>query len=261
MLGRARRSNRRILKQYLSLQLLQLRRRVEPLLVREREPRRAVDLERLRLAAAAIERKHQLAAQPVAEWVGGDERFQLPDKLSVAAEQELGVEPILERDDAQLIEPRGFEPGELLLVEVCERRTVPQRERLVEQRNPLRRVRLSRIAEQAFEAICIDVFGFDREPVAGGLRDDEVAAEQLAERMDGVLERAGRGRGRSLAPEVGDEPVGGNDLSCPQCQRGEERPLLAAGESDDPVAVPHLERPEETYLHLLVVTPATNVSK
>ena len=119
--GLARRRKRRILMQYLSLQLLQLRRRVEPLLVREREPRRAVDLERLRLPAAAIERKHQLAAQPVAERVGGDERFQLPDKLGVAAEQELGVEPILEGDDAQLVEARGFVPGELLLVEVCER--------------------------------------------------------------------------------------------------------------------------------------------
>ena len=132
MLGLARRRELRILPQDPSLQLLQLRRRVEPELVGEREPRRAVDLERLGLPAAAIERKHQLAAQPLAERVGGDERLQLADERGVAAERELGVDPLLEGDDAQLVEPGGLEPGELLLVEVCERRAVPERERLAQ---------------------------------------------------------------------------------------------------------------------------------
>ena len=54
---------RRILPQHLPLELLQLRRRVEPELVGEREPRGPVDLERLGLPAAAVERDHQLAAQ------------------------------------------------------------------------------------------------------------------------------------------------------------------------------------------------------
>ena len=108
--------------QDLSLQLLQLRRRIEPLLVREGEPHRVVDPERLRLPTAAIERKHQLAAQPVVR-VGGRRRA-LPAPRRVRRgepSRELGVETLLEGDDAQLVEACGFVPGELLLVEVCER--------------------------------------------------------------------------------------------------------------------------------------------
>ena len=66
--------------------------------------------------------------------MSGDERLQLADQPGVAAEHELGVEPLLECDDTQLVEPRRLEPGELLLVEVGERRAVPESERLGEQR-------------------------------------------------------------------------------------------------------------------------------
>ena len=100
-----------------------------------------VDPERLRLPTAAIERKHQLAAQPVVQWVGGDERFQFPDESGVAAEQEFGVETLFEGDDAQLVEACGFVPGELLLVEVCQRLAIPKSERFAEQRNASLRVR------------------------------------------------------------------------------------------------------------------------
>ena len=89
----------------LPLQLLQLRRRVEPELVGEREPRRAVGLERLRLPAAAVERHHQLAAQPLPQRMRGHERLQLRDQLRVMAERELRVEPLLDRAHAQRLQP------------------------------------------------------------------------------------------------------------------------------------------------------------
>jgi hypothetical protein len=230
-------------------------------LVRERLACLAVGLERLGLAPAAVERKHQLAAQPLTERVTRDECFELPDEVRVAAEREPRVEPHLEGGDGQLVEPRSLEPGKLLLVEVCERRTVPERQRLGDQLNALRRIRVSGFAEQPLESVRIDVFRFDRQPVAGRLCEKNVAAKRLAQRVDGVLERAGSGRGCALAPEVGNEPVGGNDLSCPQRERGKECPLLAAGQGDRAVALARFERPEQAYLHPLVVTPATNVSK
>ena len=89
----------------------------------------------------------------------------------------------------------------------------------------------------------------------------DVAAEQLAERRDGVLERPDRRRRRALAPQIGDEPVGRDDLARPQGERGQERALLAARQRDHPLAVAHLEQPEEADLHASVVTPTTNVSK
>ena len=110
MVGLVRRCKRWILLQHLSLELLQLRPGVESELVGG-DPRRAVDLERLGLATAAVERKHQLTAQPLAEGVSSDERLQLGDEPRVAAEHELGVDPLLESGHAQLVQPRALEPG------------------------------------------------------------------------------------------------------------------------------------------------------
>ena len=56
-----------------------------------------VGVERLGLASRAVEREHQLAAQPLAQRVLGDQRLELADQLSVAAERELGVDAPLER--------------------------------------------------------------------------------------------------------------------------------------------------------------------
>ena len=71
----------------------------------ERLPRLAVDLERLGLAARAVEREHLLAAQPLAQRVLGDERLELGDERRVPPERELGVDPLLERREPQLLEP------------------------------------------------------------------------------------------------------------------------------------------------------------
>ncbi len=50
-------------------------------------------------------------------------------------------------------------------------------------------------------------------------------------------------------PEVGDEPVGRDDLTGAKRQSGEQRTLLPARQRDDPVAVPDLQRAEEADLH------------
>ena len=83
------------------------------------------------------------------------------------AERELGVDPLLERDDPQLVEPRRLEPGELLLVEVGERRAAPERERLAQQRRAPCRLGAARFGEQALEAVRVDALGLERQPVAG----------------------------------------------------------------------------------------------
>jgi hypothetical protein len=54
-----------------------------------------VGLERLRLPARAIERQHQLPAQPLAQRLLGDQRLQLADQLAVAAAGQIGLDPVL----------------------------------------------------------------------------------------------------------------------------------------------------------------------
>ena len=88
---------RRLLIQYLALELFERRARLDPDLLDERLPPALEDLQRVRLPSAAIEGEHQLGAGTLTERRSGDEGLQLGDELVVAAERQIGVEPILER--------------------------------------------------------------------------------------------------------------------------------------------------------------------
>ena len=78
------------------MQLAEGRARLDPELVHQRAAGVLVGLERLGLPAGAIEREHQLRAQPLAQRILGDERLQLADELGVAAGLEVGVDALLE---------------------------------------------------------------------------------------------------------------------------------------------------------------------
>ena len=80
--------------------------RLDADLLDERPPRVAVDLERLGLAPAAVEREHQLPGQPLAVAVMGDEVLQLAHELGVAPGGQVGVHAQLERGQPLLLEPR-----------------------------------------------------------------------------------------------------------------------------------------------------------
>ena len=114
----------------LGLELAQLRAGLEPELVAHVPSAVAVDLQRLGLPPAAVEREHELAAYALAQRVLAHERLELADHLCVAAEREVCVDALLEGDQAQLLEPRDLLLGERLVVEVRQRRAAPQRQRL-----------------------------------------------------------------------------------------------------------------------------------
>ena len=107
----------------------QLLPRLEPELLVEQAAAGLVDGERLGLAAAAVEREHELAAQALAQRVLADEPLQLGHELRVAAELEVGVDPLLERGEPLLLEAGALGACERR-VELGERRPAPERERL-----------------------------------------------------------------------------------------------------------------------------------
>ena len=123
--------------------------------------------ERLGAAVAAGEREHQLASQPLTRRVLGDERRELADELGMTAERELGVDSVLERCEAQLLEPRACGLGEALVGEVRERRAAPERERLAQLRRRVRECGLSRVPQQRLEPVEVDLILLDLEQIPG----------------------------------------------------------------------------------------------
>ena len=83
---------------------------LEPELVVQAVPGLPVDLEPVGLPAAPVEREHQLRPEALAERVLGAERLELGDERQVAAERELGVDALLDRGEAELVEPLGLDP-------------------------------------------------------------------------------------------------------------------------------------------------------
>ena len=82
-LGRRREVERCVLAEDRALQLLQLAPRLDPQLVDEHAARVLVRGERLCLPPGAVEREHELAAQPLAQRGRRDERLELADEVGV----------------------------------------------------------------------------------------------------------------------------------------------------------------------------------
>src|SRR4029453_17388776 len=109
----------------------------------ERLPRGSVGGERVCLSARAVEREHELAARPLPHRFGPDQRLELRDELDLPAELEVCLDPLLERDEPELLESRDLALGKGLVQEVRERGPAPERERLAQSR--LRRLRALRL--------------------------------------------------------------------------------------------------------------------
>ena len=123
-----------------ALELLQLLARLRAQLVDERLARGGVGGERVRLPTGAVERKHELRAKALAERLLRDELLELGDHLGLPAEREVGVDPALERLEAQLAEMGRSGRGRLA-GQVGERRAAPQRERFAQGLGGRRRLR------------------------------------------------------------------------------------------------------------------------
>ncbi len=107
------------------LERAQLLARLEAELV-EREPRLLVGGERVDLPARAVEREHLQPPQPLACRVLAGEPLELADELGVHAELELRLDPILQRREAELLEPARLGLRERLEGEIRQRGATPE---------------------------------------------------------------------------------------------------------------------------------------
>ena len=107
------------------LEALELIVRLEPELLVQQPPARPVDLERICLAAAAIECQHLLAAQTFPQWLLAHEPLELRNQLRVAPQRELGLDPLLKRRQPLLFQPRSLGAREGV-AQLGQRRSAPQ---------------------------------------------------------------------------------------------------------------------------------------
>ena len=229
--GRRDADERALLAQDRAVERLQLRPGLDPELLDERPPRIVVGGERLGLAAAPVEREHQVRAQPLAQRVRADERLDLGHELGVRAQLEVGGDPLLEHAEAQILEPVDLGLRERLQLHVGQRRPAPERERLAEEQRPVppaqphRASRTSRSKRAEIELVAVEL-----EHVPGRPRLQQSGPEQLAQLRDGVLERGRRRPRRVLAPELVDEALRRDRLVRAQEQQRQQRALIPAAE-------------------------------
>ena len=138
-----------------------------PELVDERPARVVVRGERLRLAAGAVEREHELGAQSLAQRVATDEGLELGHQIRVGLDLEVGRDPLLQHAEAEILEPVDLVLREVLELQVGERSTAPERERVSQE--PLSSSggsSIPRLAAQPLETAEVELLAVELEHVA-----------------------------------------------------------------------------------------------
>ena len=195
------RGDRRIVREDRFLEPPEIRARLEPQLVREHAPCLLERLERIRLAAAAVERQHQLPPEPLPERVVDERRAQRRCQLTVLSEPERHLELLLERVNTQRLEPAclGGEPHRL--GQTLQRRSPPQcqrrRDRVLRSTDVAVPQRGARLREQFLEPERVHERVL--QGVAIGEADDRLAPERRAKPCDVVMKGVPRS-GRQLLP-------------------------------------------------------------
>jgi hypothetical protein len=179
--------------------------------------------------------------------------LQLADQLAGSAEGEVGLDALLDADQAQLFEPHDLRLREGIEPEVGECRPAPERERSPQR--PRRRrggaagERLAPVGEQLLEALQVDLVGGGAEQVAQRPRDDTALRERSAQTRDGRLERVRRCRRNILPPQLHEQALGRHDLVGVQHEQGKYGPLARPPKCNRQPALRDLERTQEPNLH------------
>ena len=178
-----------------------------------------------------------------------DERLELGDELAIAAQQAVGLEPPLERQQPELLESPHLVLRERLVREVGERRSAPERKRLAQEARRAGWRRVVRCLDELLESQEVELVRPRLDHVAGLAGDDRRSGpERLAQLRDVVLERVRCRSRRILVPQQVDQPIPGHDLVRARQEEREERALARAAEGDRATLLEHLERAEDPEL-------------
>jgi hypothetical protein len=244
-----------LVRQDRPLQGLQLRPRAQSELLVQHASRLAVGLERLALAAGAVEGEHQLATEALPERVPRHQHLELRHQPAVAPELEVRLDAVLDRRRAQLLQPGDLGLRERLEREVGERRATPLLQRGAEPRGgALGLPRLERPAAllpERLEAVEVELARFEREAVARGrgLQPAAASSQRPPQSRDRHLQRLDRVPPRLPGPQVVREPVGEHRLAATEQQQRQDGPGTGAAELQSASVDPRLDRAEDAEVH------------
>ena len=144
-----------------------------------------------------MKREHQLSAGPLAEWMLGDEAVQLGGHVVVPAEREIGLDPLLDCREPELLEPRDLALRERVVGEVRQRWAAPDLERFAQRRLGLLGLPCGQgapaVLEQPLEAVGVELARRHLEGIAVRLRPQD-AFLSTRPRAPSVAARCGPGR-------------------------------------------------------------------
>jgi hypothetical protein len=174
--------------------------------------------------------------------------------LGQAAQPQQHGRTVLLGGQPQLPQAQRLPPRERL-GELGVGRAAPQRQRLIQQRQRRRRRgRIARPDQQRTEALHVHRVPRQLQEVAGGPGDDHgrCRAERLAQPGGVGLQGVAGILRRPLAEQVVDQPLERDDAAAAQQQRGQQRPLPRPGHRDGPTGHPHLQRPQDAEIRLVL---------
>jgi hypothetical protein len=160
-----------------ALELLQLGARLEAELLVQRPSGPPIGVERICLASASIEGKHELAVEPLAQGMYREELLELWHELGIAALGKVGVKLVFVRRHPRLVEQRGCALRKQLAAHVREWLAAPQRKRLSQL---LRIAGLPASFPELLEPIEIALSWMDAQPVARSICHQPVVPKCLA---------------------------------------------------------------------------------
>jgi hypothetical protein len=241
------------------LELAQLPSRLDPELLDQCPPRRAVDVERLRLTTRAIQGEHELAARPLAQRMVGHQALELADHLRMPSEAQLGLDSVLARREPKLLQASDLGLDRPLIGEIRQRRTPPDVEGRLELVGRLLEIAGVRRGPSAVDGLLetaqVELPVFDLKLIARRAGHQNapgapptLGLEQVAQRGDVHLQGFLRGLGRCVTPQGLDQPVAGDGLVRVDEQDPEEQTRLGTGGGQAVPTSTDLQWPEDSEL-------------
>jgi hypothetical protein len=267
------RDGRDVVAQDRALELSQLLARLQAQLVGEQRPGALIRGQRVGLPFGAIEREHELAPVPFPERLLLGETLDLRNELDMASEGEVGVDPLLDADEPELVEPPRLERKRTARRHVCEGTPAPEPEGGVEalggQPGRIPAHRLLPLAQQSLELVDVEPFRLGCKGIARGLRQHGIPPEGGAQARDVRPQRRVGPGGRIPFPELVGEAVAGDSAAGLEQQQSQECPLLLAAQLERSSAHDRLHRPEKTEVdwlradacHIPLDTPRAELRK